>query len=122
MRLCSSDNGREVAPHPRRRIDGGGRNRESHFRAHSGLAPDLEVTSDQLRSLTHARHTKVPGSIAVERFRVDASAVVADTQLKLAVIVADLHFDPASACVPEGIAQGLAANPIDVVADDRAKR
>jgi hypothetical protein len=46
--------------------------------------------------------------MAVQLCRVDALAVVTDAQLKLSVIVPDLHFNPTSAGVPEGIAQRLA--------------
>jgi hypothetical protein len=57
----------------------------------------------------------------VKRSRVDALAIVTNAQLKLAGVVADLHFNPTSPGVPERIAQRLAADPIDVVADDRAE-
>ena len=110
-----------MSPRPWCRIDGCARNREGHLGTHARLAPDLEVTADLLGPLTHARQAKVPGSMAIDHLRVDALAVVADTQLKLAVIVPHLHFNPTSAGVQEGIAQGLTGNPIDVVANDRAK-
>src|SRR5262249_10287492 len=71
-----------------------------------------------LCALTHARQTKVPGSIAVQDRRIDALTVIAHTKLKLAIIVPDLHFNATRACVPEGIAQSLAPDPIDVVTDD----
>src|SRR5262245_21472676 len=113
--------GPESTPRAWSRIGSGGRNRECDLGAHSGLAPDLEMTADLLRALTHPRQAEVPGLMAVQLCCVDARAVVTDAQLKLSVIVPDLHLNPTSACVPERITQGLAADPIDVVTDDRPK-
>src|SRR5262245_22972333 len=63
----------------------------------------------------------MPGLMAVQYCGVDTLTVVTDAQLKLPVVVSDLHFNSTSACMPEGIAQGLAADPMDVVLDDWAK-
>ena len=79
------------------------------------------MPTNLLRSLAHARQPKVPGSMRGQGARVDALAIVTHAQLKLAGVVADLHFNPTGAGVPERIAQRLAADPIDVVADDRAE-
>jgi hypothetical protein len=61
-------------------------------------------------------------SRAIQHRPGDALAVVTNAQLKLALVVAELHFNPASASVPERIAQRLAPDPIDVVPDDRTER
>src|SRR5262245_37695931 len=118
---CSSAKRPEARTNLRNRIHGSGGNHESHLGTHSGLAPDLELAADQLCPLAHARQTEAPGAMAVRRRAVDPQAVITDTKLKLAGVVPELHFNPTSACVPEGIAHGLAANPIDIVADDRPK-
>src|SRR5262249_38047253 len=111
-----------VAPGPRnRRVHGTSGNRERHLGTHSRFAPDLELTADQLGALTHAAQTEVTASMVGRRCPVDALAIVTNTELKLAVIVAELHFNPTGTSVPERIAQRLAANPINVVPNDRAK-
>src|SRR4029453_6384310 len=79
------------------------------------------MAANLLRSLTHPRQPKVSGAMRVKCSRVDALAIVTHAQLKLAGVVLDLHFNPASTRGPERFAQRLAADPIDVVADDWAE-
>src|SRR5262245_35589188 len=110
-----------MAPRPSSGINGVGRNRESHLGSHSGLTPDFEVAADQLCALTHAAQAEMTDAIGVLHRPVHPSAIVPHPQLKMTVIVTDLYFDPPRACVPERIAQRLAANPINVVPDDRTE-
>src|SRR5262249_52852560 len=105
-----------------RRIGGDAGNREGDLGTHSLLAPDFEGPADLLGTLTHPRQTKAPGSATLEYCRFDASAVVADAQFELPVVIPKLHFNATGACVPERIAQGLARNPVDIVPDDRTQR
>src|SRR6185295_7040197 len=103
MRL-SSRKGPEGSARPRRRIDRIARNREDDLGAHPRLAPHFDLATNLLRSLAHARQTKVPGSMRVKRSRADAMAIVPNAQLKLAGVVPDLHLNPTSTGVPERIA------------------
>ena len=68
----------------------------------------------------HTRQTVVSGAPAsIQNRRINALAVVPDPQAKLPLVVADFHFDPLRVCVAERIAQRLAGNPVDFVAQER---
>ena len=62
----------------------------------------------------------MPGApLFLKNLRVDALPVIPDPQAKLPFVIVDFHFDLPRLSVPRGIAQRLAGNPVDFVADDR---
>ena len=80
----------------------------------------LNAGADALGALAHAR--KPPVAVAcptAARPRIDAAAVVAHEHPQIARAVLDLDLDALAARVPERVDQRLAADPIDLVADER---
>ena len=76
--------------------------------------------SDSLCPLAHAGYTKVSGpSAGFQNFGIDPLAIIADTQTKLILIVADLHFDVAGCSVCESIPDHLAGDPVDLILKHR---
>jgi hypothetical protein len=60
-------------------------------------------------------------SICAKKLWVDPLPVVPDLQPKLPPVIADVNFDAAGSCVPEGVSQGLACNSIDFIPRDWKK-
>ena len=60
-----------------------------------------------------------PGASGVQVLRIDALSIVPDAHADLPCAIRDLRFDVTGLCVPERIAQRLARNAVDVVAQDR---
>src|SRR5690348_14267049 len=60
--------------------------------------------------------------ISTQNLRIDALAVVANTQSKLPPVIADFQFDASRACMAECIAQRFASDTVDFVAATASRR
>jgi len=58
-------------------------------------------------------------SVSAKNFRVNALSIIPNTDPELLFVIPDLHFYVSRLRVPEGIAQRLADNPVDLVTKDR---
>jgi hypothetical protein len=54
-------------------------------------------------------------------FRVNALSIIADPQAKQVIIVSNLGLDQVCTCVLERISQHLAADPVNLVLEDRSQ-
>src|SRR5262249_9170261 len=97
------------------------RNAQLHFSAGADFTPQTQVGADLNGALAHRRQPPVARASAAQVFRLDALAVVADPQPKLAGAIGDLRLDAFRLRVPEGIAERLAGNAMDVLADNRVQ-
>src|SRR5262249_39937793 len=80
------------------------------------LTPHGQLAPNQLGAFMHPGQTVVSGARAsLKNFCVNALSVVPDVQPKLPLVVSDFHFDPARVCMPEGIANPLGSNPVDII-------
>ena len=62
----------------------------------------------------------MPGRALIgQEFRIDAFAVIAHAKLEALLTVAELHLDTARLGMTEGVSQGFARDPIDLIADER---
>src|ERR1700722_14567885 len=97
-------------------------NREFHFRAGSGPAPDPEFGADSFSALAHAGQAPVSIASRLEHLRIDAAAVIAYQNPQLIEGVLDLDFDALGPGMEERIRQGFPADAVDFVAQDRVQR
>src|SRR5271169_2779221 len=58
-------------------------------------------------------------SFITKKLGANALPVIANPQTQLTLIIVYIHLDASCLCMVEGIAQGLACNPINVVAEYR---
>src|SRR5271154_5674746 len=97
-----------TAARRRSRVRNGRTNFELHLRAGLALTPDFQVGANQFGALAHARQAKVSGAgFSIQHLRVDALSIVANTQSKLPLAIADSHLDPAPLRMAKSVAQGL---------------
>src|SRR5882672_9586916 len=73
-------------------VSDGGRNSQLNFRARSGFTPDLQASADKFCTLTHSRQAEMSGTPAVENIRIDAFAIIAHPQQKLALAIDDFYL------------------------------
>src|SRR5262245_14658335 len=102
----------------RRGVGRSRRDRQLDLRAESGLAPQIETAADETGAFAHAGQAEVSLPWFVQHLRIDALPVVAHAHLKLLVVVPYRDFDVARAGVSERIAQRLARDAVDVVAEN----
>src|ERR1700723_871085 len=87
------------------------------------FAPDFEITSHKFGAFAHAAQTPMPKRmlVGVKNARINALAVVADSESQALIVVSDLHFDAPSPGVPDCITQRLCRHPESLVANNRIK-
>src|SRR5271157_715935 len=82
----------------------------------------LQTASLPPTSLARSRmpcKPKCPGRpFLIKKLRVDALAIISHAQPEALVVVVDFHLNAPRLRVPEGIAQRLASNPVDFVAQN----
>src|SRR5262249_9393201 len=105
-----------------RRIRSGGRNDQVDFSTESCLTPHVEMPADDFGALAHAGQSEMSLALVFENLRIDSLAVVAHAHLQLRVVVPNFDFDVTRVRVAKRIAQRLAGDAVDVVAEDRMQR
>src|SRR6266478_6223982 len=101
--------------------DGGG-NGQLGLGTGGEFTPDRESSTDKFGAFVHTRQTMVSGAPAsIQDGRINALAVVPDSQPKLPLVVTNFHSDPLRVGVSERIAQRLAGNPIDFAPQQRSE-
>ena len=93
------------------------------FGAGAGLAPDAELRADGCGAFAHSQEAPVRTAVRRQSVRMESGAVVAnhDAQLRGREIL-QLDFDAGGAGMAEGVEQGFAGNPIDLVLNSRVER
>src|SRR5438876_3774952 len=99
-------------------VRNGAWNTQLHFRARSDFAPHLELPPNLLGALAHAWQSPVSIASRFEELRINALAIIPDTQPKKTFAVCDLRFDFTCLRMAERIAQRLARNAVNVVPED----
>src|SRR5580704_7548817 len=99
--------------------DGGG-DGNLDFGARSRFAPEVQFRANHFRAFPDS------GQAPMSRMRpfteylgVDADSVIANPQAEHPIIVPNLRFDLCGARMMEGVSQDLAANPVDLVLQNR---
>ena len=81
---------------------------------------DAELPANSLCSLAHARQSAVPFPASPQHLRIDPAAVVAHQDPQLIRSILELRLDMLRSGVSKSVNDSLAANPIDLIADDEA--
>ena len=95
------------------------RNSQLDFGAGPDFAPQIELGADLKGALAHTGQSPVSRPPVAQVLLVDALAVVANAQAKLARPIGDFRLDASRLCVTECVAQRFAGNAVNVVADNR---
>ena len=82
-------------------------------------APDFEASADSVRSLAHARESPMIVLSGAQHLWLDATAVVVYVHSQLFGPIFNLDLDVVCLRVAERVHQGLATDPVNIVADKR---
>jgi hypothetical protein len=83
------------------------------------LAPDIELTAEAFATLAHPRKSPMACAPAVnEDLWIDTNAVIAHPYSELPFTKGDFGLDMSGVCVLVCVANGLANDPVNVIAED----
>src|SRR5277367_4665960 len=93
------------------------------FGAATGLAPNLESTSDEFGPFPHTTQAPMSGDVLQpENDWVDALTVIPNSEPQAVVTVSDVYLDSSGIGMTDRIAQRLRSNPIDLITNHRTQR
>src|SRR5277367_3522054 len=91
-------------------------NGQLNLRSGSGLAPEIEFSSNSISAFTHSLQSPMPCDSAIlQYFRIDTFAIVANPKPQHLVIVSDLRFNPGSTGVAIRISHDLECDPANLI-------
>src|SRR5215469_8687177 len=94
----------------------GGGDGQFNFCARSGLAPIIQPCSDSPGTFSDPRQPPVSGATTFfQHSRVYTSSIIAYTQAKQVIIIANLSLDVTRVCVPKRISQQFTANAVEII-------